>query len=483
MSTTQQTVPETTGAPAAPPPGNAPIPAARRAFRPASSSLTANGPLPSSFPTAQGATSVIHAVPGVRFYESPDPEPSSVNPSYIAAMAMIYVCCCQLSVNDRFLKECGSYHPILVEMYCEFIFYYHILRCRSMIGQLDQHEQVLFGILSQHYPATALPVPGFLVPILQAITVTESPYPWQGKISPALPDITTATTANSYLPNNRLEIIMPIIPWLFGQMRALVATDAIAPGAEIMYDRNTNGLNGNRILNNSHDRWLLNSPNARFPSASNPRVDLMAKAYYRTPAANFAGNTLSAYKLDFPRNPGNANINEALNVSQFLGLVDPPSAAQRSDQYRSWPMQLVPMISIICKFTEDSRFLSAISTSGLGAMTPTWTYAPGLFAHDDPRGADDDQPLPVARVATRHLAQLTATAASRDPELTELAGQISAVAQANVDFSDTAGLPTNATMRTGPYWTSPVVESCQDVHLANRILSFAPSMITSVARK
>nr|UHK02582.1 capsid protein [Heterobasidion partitivirus 4] len=483
MSDNNQVVPETTGPAAAPPPGNTPIPQPRRSFRPASSTLSVSSVPAQAFPAAQGATTLIHAVPGVRFYESPDPEPSNVVPSFLAAQAMIYVACQQLSVTDRFLKECGSYHPILVEAYCEFIFYYHILRCRSQLGQLDHEEHVLFSILNEHYPATRLPVPGFLVPALQAITNTESPYPWQGKIGPSLPPIAHASTARSFRPDNNVDIVTPIIPWMFGEFRALVSTDAIAPGQEITFDRHLHGLNGNRINNDSIDRFLINTPNARFPSASNARVDIMAKAFYRIPAANFAANVLSTYKLDFPRAAGNIEQNTSVNLAQFLGLVDPPSAAQRSDNFRAWPMQLVPMMSIIGKFVEDSRYLSGIATSGLGATTPIWTYSAGLFLVDDPRSAEDDQPLPVVRVATRHVAQLTATAASRDPQLTELAGQISAVSQVNVSFSDTAGFPADVTLRSGPFWTSPVVESCQDVHLANRIISFVPSMVTSVARK
>lgn len=133
-------------------PSPVPIPRRQVRFRAAPQPGTPILHTPPTSPVSTGIGPLIAHVDGYNALEVPR---SGLNTNFASCLNLtlrIYLTNQKLSDNDKFLKDVSMYHPDAFDLYCSFIFVYHILRVRSEVGYLSSSESTLLSEMMTIYP-------------------------------------------------------------------------------------------------------------------------------------------------------------------------------------------------------------------------------------------------------------------------------------------------------------------------------------------
>jgi hypothetical protein len=329
-----------------------------------------------------------------------------------------------------------------------------------------------------HIGLDSLIVPGPIVPLLAAITVSASPFEWIGNIVPTLPRSTGASARNGYRLNNRVYMVLPSLPSIFDRITVLVNNILNHTTEPPHYVRDSTRISS--IFGQEPDLgrsaiYNVLSPNARFTTFVPFNV-----------ARNFATR---AHTLGVPTFPisGNGASNSEMNYYQYLGF-----APYETGTGSNWLTTFGPIMSTYSTFFNGSTSLMAISPTGLGSLLPIATLlrssqilidipaiTPAIAAVPAAGGAAA-VPAIAAYITIPHPVSLECNLAHNSPDLSELAEQYASLALVNCSYAQAAtGLtningPTNASLRQGPYWSLPRVRAVNN-------LNTAPALATNVS--
>lgn len=249
-------------------------------------------------------------------------------------------------------------------------------------------------------------------------------------------------------------------------------------------DRSTIAHHGNianvAIANNDERRFFFNDMSAKLPLPESKRVndqfftaiseqvgyynvELQAAEAGPPPVAavnmTIMQSQLNQFAFDLPARPTHDNDNaDALLLEHLLCFTDVPGVNNRTLKIRTWFAQLIPDMTMFCRFIEDSRPLTSINLIGLGCAHIKWTLLPNpqLYLQQP---IDDNQEAETfnARRARITVTNFAARGDTADPTLETVAERISAISMNNIVWTQIADVPAVAdqNQRTGPYWVQP----------------------------
>jgi hypothetical protein len=488
----QQQVNPADGNAVPPAPGPANIPPAKRAFRRTDGNVSL-GPVapPQSYTKELGIPPIVGALQGYKESDFYDFQFSTSLPSGLNMQAIWYLTCNRLSSHDRFLKDTTSWHPHMDNLYLATTVWYHVLRCRRDLGQLNTEEHGLLATLEQRYPPSNVHIPGVYVPILMSITTTNSPYPWQSAIGPGITaNITNATQGSQYLPRNNVANFVPIpavcldlVYTLLSHRRATADESVLVP-----FTDGTNPHFLGQNWNNGHGhRHVVNTIYCRTGNPASPRAEDAFWYNNATPNTRAAGAPAPSAAWDLPARPITGNNLTALTMPQFMCLVDLPGSGNNT-RYRNWYSAYSSVMNLQCQYISGSRTLNDIATVGIGAMSTVWTYTANTLTMTNPTVAGNNGNWTLAEltalVAARYYTQLEAAGVIRDPELNQSALQLAAIAMVNVDLSQQAGnAPAGNQVRVGPFWNMSQCASSPVVDIVPILAANVANCISSIVRK
>lgn len=475
--------------PAGPAPVAAPMPPApRRAFRRADATQL-QGPTieMTAFTKQLGRPPILSQADNYNHSQIKDLTPNVFEPSYIAMNLSVFLTNQKFCAHDRFLKESPGYHPDLIDMYSAFLFFKQICRVYKTMGNIvDSDLLTMIADLDKEYPDTELPVPGTFVHHLMALTKVDNPYEWYGPVLPRLPDLTTTDAAHNFRPTNQRASYTPHFWYSSARFRAMLTR---ARAAETMvFDQVIDILGNQANLNAGNDSRLnIFLPQHQVPNPSTLRVEASAHSYYSNSPTNQAARELNAGLLDLPAPPENTTDTTTMNYLQYFGLIDPPTATDRSNRYRRWPKVVASIVSNMCRYTAGSRYLSDLTPVGIGSVTDIVRFRLPILLAQDPRRTAGN---PAAgthftdAVRTQYLLRnLEGQVRVRDPEHEQAVSQLSLFAQINIDrasaLEDQYEPLDNA--RFGAFWDSFVCDTGSYHDVAGSVYFGLPSTISGAA--
>nr|UBR58447.1 capsid protein [Rhizoctonia solani partitivirus 10] len=254
-----------------------------------------------------------------------------------------------------------------------------------------------------------------------------------------------------------------------------------------------------QVGNGTASKWYFNTPIAKTAPPESQRVNSalyshISQALNLVTVTTVSGatnhttndvqiNGLNQYAFDLPARPENGAATSALLLEHFLGLVDVPEAATRSNRIHMWPGQLLHDMNTFASYIRDSRKMSDLPLRGIGAPAVSWTLrneagSQGFFLAD---------PIPAHRSNENHQARLNEngvrsfniTGETSDPGLDVAAERISALGAVRVNPSQFGGTARNAyaANHNGPWWTERIIARSSEVDAAQAVNTGIASMI------
>jgi hypothetical protein len=128
----------------------------------------------------------------------------------------------QILVQNRYFRQSiPSFTPMQSRIYCGIIFTMQIARCMEHVELLNGVADLsFFETFFRRHPVATLPVPGPLIPILQALCVSTPQDGTLPRVSPRLPTRLGPQRADSMI-QDAANFALPNIPMLFGLHHAL----------------------------------------------------------------------------------------------------------------------------------------------------------------------------------------------------------------------------------------------------------------------
>jgi len=468
---------------------------------------------------SSGLPQIINGLSNFGFFDQKQLTDNTFSPNTFAFYAILHLICSSMIGHDRFLKSVRLWHPLTVYLFYSVVFYIHILRIQRNAGRITAYHLTLLQGLENMFPAESIIIPGPLVAYFMGLTASSAPYEWFGDIYPRLPVMTKSPTqAGRYIlprltdhsydyvdfPNpllfidaiyrfakgrlvrglvtNNVGIAQP--GDLYGIGTQLPANSVLAhDGSEapfpfafmhaIFTDRSTINVNGNiqfsRIDHNTTRKHYFNNTVYKLPLPESKRVNdqfylnvHVNIAYYdvqvqQQPAINMSimQSRLDNFTLDLPVRPSLDEGGTILLLEHLLGLTDLPDEANATLNIHNWFAQLIPDMTMFCRFIEDSRPLTSLPLIGLGAGHITWNVAPNphLFVADPVVAAQDGE-THYARRARLTVTSHVAHGSTSDPTLETVAERVSALGMSNQTWTAVAGndAASQTARRSGPYW-------------------------------
>jgi hypothetical protein len=422
-----------------------------------------------------GYSALLALTEGYNDSDSYDAVPSTFIPSFLALKGAIFLTTTQFLSHDRFLKSCADWHPLMDELYMSFCFIYHILRCRRQLGTLSPAESLTLSELELVYPPNQLHIPGVYAHFFQSMTVSPAPYPWLSFVGPSLPYHfeTGPAGSNGFMPTQNAHMIFPNPALLVDLMHRFCNQNQAANTITTIFDR---AFSADAMTDANPLKSVYLSPHARLPIQNSNRVETaFRQATVRRQVSTF----------DLPaRYTHNAAHTTVCTVSSYMGVLDYSEVANPVMRYRQWPNSYSAVMAKQCQYIADSRTLNDMPLNGLGSPSVIWTFDPFLvFKVDeivaDPADPANAAPITEAQRATMFMTSLAATGSNRDPELEQIALQVSAMAQTNISFGPMHGTPADADLRDGAYWQMPACSTSPQFDVAARLYNGIPLLVRS----
>jgi len=381
--------------------------------------------------------------------------------------------------THKFTQSNPVWHPLVSQLYISLLIYIHIIRCMVESDTSNIELLQFYDLLYRHLGLESLVVPGPLVPLFAAITLSSSPHEWLGNICPTIPMTTGASAHNGFLLQSRLYMCLPSIPFIIDQLYELATLGALTDGQYATWQNRISNIFTSAANNTTEAIYNVLTPNARFHTF-----------VPRTMAEKFATYMPSLNLPSRLTHTATASQTE-MSYLQFFGF----EAYDTTGTASNWLTTVGPIMSTYSSFFQGSVSLMSISPIGLGASLPVATFRASTNVVPDrllfTAAVNADATNNIAAVASyvkKNLISSTATDISHAaPNLSELAEQYAALSIVNCDYtvsgaaSSTLNGPTNATLRTGAYWSLPTIRAAIDIDalpgIANNVASYYHSSV------
>jgi len=468
--------PQAPGGPVAPPgPGqSAPAPDPRDV---AASSYMPN--LPANTSVSSSSLSVITGALGYNRFQQ-----LSFGPSHYLAcfnlLALVISAVDRIMVHTyRFYQSNPDWHPVVTQMYYGIIFVVHILRVRQTAGTIRQSELDFLVWFESNYPLASLPIAGPFKHFFQSITVVSGPSKYYGNVSPSFPEI-NMTRQQWFTFGDFNDWVLPPIPRFMDMINDMLSARQAAFDSDFW----------NRFYRPFTHAYQVPTGTAfvmQLPGMS----DLV-----QLPANQMPMFYASASQLGFPprmnRNAGGTN--DLTSVKEYLRFDT------NGTEHVGWFPYVIGMMQRHAQFMKESTNVASISTKGLGACLPVITLSanPNVSLVNPAANAHVNIVPAVAAVAAvagppvvlatpghgqfprvPKFTHFRITGANRSYDLHTLAEQFSMLSCINLSFTGLVApgnhyrpLPTDAQLRSGPYWDLPIVARHIEVDVLSQTVTF-----------
>lgn len=386
-----------------------------------------------------------------------------VKSSFLPSSRMMYYVLSEMNKlmvrTKSFIENAGPYHPMLINLGYGVIFCINVLRCQKAANDLSLEDRDLLDKFLDQFPPNILPIPGPLVSLFQAISVSQPPIMKMGIVYPRLPtgeyynrythdpEIATSRTGDTGLPNlNFANWYIPNIPLMMGILRYLSTNENLRQLADRNAVPNVFDYTNNQNVGGVQLR----------PTFLGHEWPAAAPAH----ALNLMW-TLTTPGLEY-RCPATKNINQNFIINgQDIGLPDHESDSTFDtladylcfNEGFQWFGNILPILTDFCAYFKHSTTLAQCPIDGSAANQIIIRYHPPERPLTQPRMQGDPRSvLPLAFNATT-----ISTITSRMDELNSFFAQINV--SYPPEFPAHAHLEGPApSVRIGPFWRSSTIE-------------------------
>lgn len=338
-----------------------------------------------------------------------------------------------MASNIYFLRLGLPWHPLLSRLYCAEIFYIQVLRTMRHARIGSSVTRLYIEQLLKDFPPESLPIPGPLIPILQAIASCSSDNPLYGMICPTIPNDIGTNPASDLLRLEDQQFILPNIPVITAFLNTIIHANGDIPDYSdptTFDDSEDHVLLGHNFESEDWqnlERLVLLSPGLNCTMESFPEIDEVL---------NFRGQ-----ELNIPVIQPNDNLS---GIERFMLM----------DQDSTWFKNVIDVMSIYCSFFNESSNLGACSPNG-----PTSPLVRSRLHNLSSRNAD----VNVVNTLTHafpgeypfQLRYEHRTFETTIPQTYSLMGQLAAVNTSTHyrGLNVYGNFNNEGTGRIGPYWT------------------------------
>lgn len=249
----------------------------------------------------------------------------------------------QLIASNVFFKQQLHWHPFVSRLYFAVLAYYQTLRAMDHAKLGTTQTRQLTTLLLKDLPPEQLPVPGPLVPILNAICCTSPESDLYRLVCPRIPDNPGPRTRPGLISNTTSMLLMPNIPLLLGLANSIInASPDSIPDYTVentFSDAKDMMLSGYVFKANAWDqqcRSLLCQPGLHRTPETLPELDIRF---------NIFGSDLSLPVID--------EHTDLYSLEDFTQL-----------NTVSWIDNLIPTMSHYCEFFKESGNLGQCEPYG-----------------------------------------------------------------------------------------------------------------------
>jgi len=386
----------------------------------------------------------------------------------------------QIMINTyRFGQSNPNWHPIMSQIYYGIIFVVHILKVRQANQTITPDENNFLTWFESVFPLSSLPVAGPLKHFFQSISACSGPTKYYGNIGPVLPPNWTLTAGNSFYLNAPADAMtMPPI-----RVYMDLLNDIFIQNTRNNFDQ-TNPIHWQQFFvpfTHLHSAPLADEHIFGLPGMT----DIVYLAAQTMPSF-----WQHAHNMPIPPRLA-ANTPDLTTIAEYLGF------ANNGTTHYSWFPTVVGMMQRHSQFFKESTSLASISAVGLGASLPIVNHAAN--ANISLVNAAANMPIhPVPAVAATPAAPnvpatpghaagfaatpfttLNVTANSKSDDLHLLAEQFAMLSDVNPSYTGLNArgghyhaLPTDAQLRTGPYWDLPDIRIHAQIDVLTQIKTF-----------
>jgi hypothetical protein len=400
-------------------------------------------------------------VSNLPFHTNQKLETSTFVPCFLVLFAILAELDANMASTYRFLQSAPNWIPLVSQAYISVLALVHIFRVARESNCITPEQLQFLQDFEAVYDFRTLMIPGPLVPIFQSLAFVSGPFEWIGNVSPALDRFVKPVKSDAYTPNNNLVWSLPHIPLIIDQLQWFTDSFTITPQNENFIAENFfSNIFGVNADTGSFGFQAMYSPNARF------HVPVSTQQYKA-----FKSNARS-YR--FPPRLAASTANQYMSWPAYLRFTSGTTAD--SDTY-TWFSTASATMQRYTQFIRNSVPMSAIALTGLGSLTPVWTYSVNpelaknisLVEKQSYKDGTTEHIQFAQHFSSPRPLHLTAIGTHTDPELEELAEQFSAATQLNVSWSKIGrkdkDTPADVTIRTGPVWSLPVLRTSPEINV------------------
>lgn len=402
--------------------------------------------------TVSSAPPLLLGVSNLPFYTDQHLETNTFVPSSLVLFAILAQLDSNMSNTFRFLQSAPGWIPMVSQAYIGTIFIVHIFRIAREANTISTEQFQFLQWFESVYDFRTLMIPGPLVPVFQSLAYTSGPFEWIGNISPAINNDVRPVRLNAYSCRAGGRYYLPHLPLIVDQLQWFLNDFNITQDNEAFINDNFySNIFGVPAAASSFGVEAMMSPNARF----NPAVSMQQYRAFKSQRTSFR----------FPARLAQTTSNTYLDWFEYLRFKS-VNASQNTYQ---WFTTISSTMQRYCQFVNGSVPMSAVSLTGLGSSSVTFTYTedtnlrvpPALIPEDSFPGPNQNNIVrSAAHFSTAPPESLSALGRHFDPELEELAEQFAAATQVNAKFTDSNGsepVPTAASIRSGTVWSLPTI--------------------------
>lgn len=151
--------------------------------------------------TAPGVSTMLDMVSFAPWSRDENLSLSTYVPDSSALFVTLAECDNLMLSTDRFTRGHPQWHPFVSRLYMAMIHYFRIMDCMVFAGIADSEIITLLARLKSQYDFRRLPIPGPLVPHIQALSVASSGHEILGDVTPHLPLLSTTTAKQGFTLN------------------------------------------------------------------------------------------------------------------------------------------------------------------------------------------------------------------------------------------------------------------------------------------